>query len=264
MKIGQDEELRKTEFKKLSQGHQAILDKIVNAQQSSTTEVTGAILATEARIAIRLKAQDTKLSTAAERQEAQSALLLLQQLEACKRRVLNALSFPEMKQRQNMIESRVNDFGDSCRWIFSRHSSRVSAHDIPDTDSETVESEPSLTDEISSIGSSLDDAGAQYLSVTARDDLFTEWLERGHGPYWITGKPGSGKSSLMNYIFHHLQQKVNSLPLLQQWAGYHGLRLIAYWFFRPASSPLLKTLQGFWRSVCFQLLDIDGALPDIV
>jgi type II secretory ATPase GspE/PulE/Tfp pilus assembly ATPase PilB-like protein len=30
---------------------------------------------------------------------------------------------------------------------------------------------------------------------------FADWLENGHGVYWINGKAGSGKSTLMRYIF---------------------------------------------------------------
>src|SRR5437764_519812 len=29
---------------------------------------------------------------------------------------------------------------------------------------------------------------------------FTEWLKSGHGAYWISGKPGSGKSTLMKFL----------------------------------------------------------------
>lgn len=31
-------------------------------------------------------------------------------------------------------------------------------------------------------------------------DNFAQWLESGDGVYWISGRPGSGKSTLMRYI----------------------------------------------------------------
>lgn len=37
-------------------------------------------------------------------------------------------------------------------------------------------------------------------SRTQRWSDFRKWLETGNGVYWISGKPGSGKSTLMNYI----------------------------------------------------------------
>lgn len=97
-----------------------------------------------------------------------------------------------------------------------------------------------------------------------RENLFTEWLGTGTSSYWISGKPGSGKSSLTSYIFHRLEQEVARLPRIREWAGPQGIRLIGFWFFRPASTPLLKSLQGFWRTICFALLDIDDALPDFI
>jgi ABC-type bacteriocin/lantibiotic exporter with double-glycine peptidase domain len=32
-------------------------------------------------------------------------------------------------------------------------------------------------------------------------DNFSVWLKSGRGVYWVSGKPGSGKSTLMKYIF---------------------------------------------------------------
>ena len=32
---------------------------------------------------------------------------------------------------------------------------------------------------------------------------FCAWLQNGSGIYWINGKPGSGKSTLMKHIYQH-------------------------------------------------------------
>lgn len=48
---------------------------------------------------------------------------------------------------------------------------------------------------------------------------FPGWLEKNAGVYWITGKPGSGKSTLIKYIFqspqliHHLKNYAGNSPL---------------------------------------------------
>lgn len=40
-----------------------------------------------------------------------------------------------------------------------------------------------------------------------------QWLESGSGVYWVCGKAGSGKSTLMKHIFFH-----RDVPkLLQRW-----------------------------------------------
>ena len=32
---------------------------------------------------------------------------------------------------------------------------------------------------------------------------FCSWLQNGSGIYWINGKPGSGKSTLMKHVYRH-------------------------------------------------------------
>ena len=34
---------------------------------------------------------------------------------------------------------------------------------------------------------------------------FRAWLQKGSGVYWINGKPGSGKSTLMKHVYRHPQ-----------------------------------------------------------
>jgi ABC-type molybdenum transport system ATPase subunit/photorepair protein PhrA len=36
--------------------------------------------------------------------------------------------------------------------------------------------------------------------VSVLGDSFVDWLEKGDGIYWINGKGGSGKSTLVNYV----------------------------------------------------------------
>lgn len=43
---------------------------------------------------------------------------------------------------------------------------------------------------------------AQFAEGRRWDD-FPRWLESGKGLYWINGKAGSGKSTLMKYISNH-------------------------------------------------------------
>lgn len=44
---------------------------------------------------------------------------------------------------------------------------------------------------------------------------FVDWLEKGYGTYWISGKTGSGKSTLMNYICQDLRTEI----ALRVWSG---------------------------------------------
>ena len=79
---------------------------------------------------------------------------------------------------------------------------------------------------------------------------FVEWLESGHGIYWINGKAGSGKSTLMNYISE--DSRVTSL--LHSWSGPKQI-IIPTFFFWNAGSPMQKTTTGLLRSLLYQILD---------
>ena len=122
-----------------------------------------------------------------------------------------------------MIEGHVSDFGETYQWIFSPPESRTRWQ-------------------------------AQH--------EFVKWLRSGTEIFWINGKPGSGKSTLMDFIYQNLQPKELGFSHLEAWAGLRPVRLLSFWFFRPATSVLLKSLQGFWRSLCFQILDNDRDLAD--
>ena len=76
---------------------------------------------------------------------------------------------------------------------------------------------------------------------------YLEWSESPHGPLWIKGKPGSGKSTLMEEIsqtFKESRKRNDSL-------------LLAFFFNAFGSEPLEKSTAGMYRSLLHQLLDQD-------
>ena len=81
---------------------------------------------------------------------------------------------------------------------------------------------------------------------------FVVWLsnENESRIYWINGKAGSGKSTLMRFIVKHEQ----TLKHLEQWAGNTPLSLITF-FFWTSGSILQRSQTGLLRSLLFQLLD---------
>ena len=79
---------------------------------------------------------------------------------------------------------------------------------------------------------------------------FSHWLEMGSGCYWISGKAGSGKSTLMKYI--HADSRTESF--LKQWSGDNQL-LTASFFFWKAGTSLQKSQSGLVRSLLFQILE---------
>jgi hypothetical protein len=79
--------------------------------------------------------------------------------------------------------------------------------------------------------------------------LFSEWLQHGSGLFWIHGKPGSGKSTLMKYIF----KSERTWELLHDWTRVsHEIR--AGFFFHYRGSAIQKSFEGVLRSLIVQIL----------
>ena len=82
---------------------------------------------------------------------------------------------------------------------------------------------------------------------------FVEWLAaEGNAErlYWITGKAGSGKSTLMRY----LADDARTHSALQQWAGSRDLAVASCYFWNPGKEKLQKSLEGLLRTLLRDLL----------
>ena len=77
-------------------------------------------------------------------------------------------------------------------------------------------------------------------------DLKT-WLEFSDGFFWISGKAGSGKSTLMKYLCTH----PDTHDLLGKWGGNNVV--VASFFFWNAGGMMEKTLDGLLRSLLYQV-----------
>ncbi|KAI1210492.1 uncharacterized protein F4807DRAFT_68385 [Annulohypoxylon truncatum] len=80
-------------------------------------------------------------------------------------------------------------------------------------------------------------------------DSFIGWLQRDSGIFYISGKPGSGKSTLMKYITQHPRTK----DYLSAWAGDKKLVLGAFFFWKPGSA-LQRSIKGLIRGLLYCLL----------
>ncbi|KAK6072174.1 hypothetical protein SCUP515_07506 [Seiridium cupressi] len=88
---------------------------------------------------------------------------------------------------------------------------------------------------------------------------FTKWLRSGENFYWIRGKPGSGKSTLMKFI-------LNDERTLQQLNTYKQSykTIFASFFFHHRGSLLQKTLEGLLRSILAQILTQQPELTEVL
>lgn len=81
-------------------------------------------------------------------------------------------------------------------------------------------------------------------------DSFSTWLTEGRGIYWITGKAGSGKSTLMRMLHGNKR----TIDLLQSWS--RGSPLItASFFFWNSGSKMQMSQDGLLRSVLQQIIE---------
>ena len=85
---------------------------------------------------------------------------------------------------------------------------------------------------------------------------FAGWLHSGDPIYWISGKPGSGKSTLMKYLV----DETKTLGILQNWA-YPDKLVVASFFFWIAGTPMQKSQEGLLRSLLYEIL---RKCPDLI
>ncbi|KAF7502238.1 hypothetical protein GJ744_006309 [Endocarpon pusillum] len=77
---------------------------------------------------------------------------------------------------------------------------------------------------------------------------FKTWLEYSNGVFWISGKAGSGKSTLMKYLCSHPETH----DILRKWGG--GDVVVASFFFWNTGVKMEKTQQGLLQSLLYQVL----------
>lgn len=78
---------------------------------------------------------------------------------------------------------------------------------------------------------------------------FKEWLLSGTGVFWVSGKPGSGKSTLMRYLW----DCSNTKQYLKLWAGNTNL-VTASFYFWMAGTQLQRSQRGLLRQLLFEIL----------
>ncbi|KAH6887067.1 hypothetical protein B0T10DRAFT_76972, partial [Thelonectria olida] len=90
----------------------------------------------------------------------------------------------------------------------------------------------------------------------APDIPFVPWLKTGNEIFWLNGKMGSGKSTLMKYIAHHPRTEA----ALRTWAGPKKLVTASYYFWSDARQGQ-KSHEGMLRRIIAQVLT---RLPDLI
>ncbi|KAH8881303.1 hypothetical protein GQ53DRAFT_606013, partial [Thozetella sp. PMI_491] len=77
---------------------------------------------------------------------------------------------------------------------------------------------------------------------------FSRWLRSGEGVFWVSGKAGSGKSTLMKYI----SQQAMTAEILQDWSREKPV-VVASHFFWAGGASMQKSETGLLRTLLFEI-----------
>lgn len=86
------------------------------------------------------------------------------------------------------------------------------------------------------------------------NEKLKDWLVDGSGLFHISGKPGSGKSTLMKYLVKHPKVALS----LQQWAHPKRLALGTFFFWKPDRGQ--NSLQAMIHGLLYSMIDFDASL----
>lgn len=198
------------------------------------------------------------------------SLVLEEQRKAARARLarlLERLDFDGRLGRLDQIEARVGQNHETPSWIFvdpdkttivedSRARSHTPVDEFEDDDDQVY----------GTVSKDTCQATGNHFQRPQRNQArihFVEWLRNGSGIFHLSGKPGSGKSSLMAYIYHDLLVNGLGHKHLSHWMPDRPLITLSFFFFSPSPNNLLKTSQGLWRSVLFQVLKADPKIAEV-
>lgn len=90
---------------------------------------------------------------------------------------------------------------------------------------------------------------------------FTSWLRSSEPcPFWICGKAGSGKSTLMKRLFQQSEFREE----IRKWAGASPVAFASFYFFNRGSSLLQKSQEGMVRAILHQIISQRHGLASLI
>jgi NACHT domain len=179
-------------------------------------------------------------------------------------RILKQIYFQSIYSREDAMERAHSG---TFEWILEEEAGGVrqdsesegSGHEesAEDEESEDQESEDQESEDDSDSGteSGNQDQEIKALQSQTRDTLIS-WLRTGNKVFHISGKAGSGKSTLMKLLADHQR----TLEELNYWAADKRL-VFAHFFFWRSGDKLQRSLEGLYRSILFESLK---QCPDLI
>jgi hypothetical protein len=168
-------------------------------------------------------------------------------------------SQPQMSKPQTTVIIKINGTQDDSEWL---HDILLNLGNAETKISELKQVRKLLSslyfETINTRRTAIPKAHAKTFTWVLEDSLpnsskavrFVEWLRtETEFPFWIRGKAGAGKSTLMKFLSHHKEVLTN----LRVWAD-KGDLITAGFYFWNSGTPLQKSLVGLLRSLLFEIL----------
>jgi hypothetical protein len=95
-----------------------------------------------------------------------------------------------------------------------------------------------------------------FVWIFSDQHRFADWLKHGEGIFWVSGKAGSGKSTLMKFISNH----ASTVDMLKTWAAPCEAHTLDFYFWY-AGSELQKSHMGLLKCI---LHNIFSRCPDLL
>jgi hypothetical protein len=216
---GEADRTRKNLTSQIKGSTQAVNRHTSQETARAETSLKTHIIQATAQVQMSLKTRISAVGRSAD-ERAQDA-----RLEARRERLLRSLKFDRMNERRNMVaESHPKTY----QWVLSDGSDAAEPADVAESSK----------------------ADARH-----RWDSFSDWLRSTEPAYWISGKPGSGKTTLVKYLLDHPQTR----SFLELWSP--GAVLVSHFFWRPGTQ-MQQSIKGLFCSLLYQLLEKDKASLD--
>ncbi|KAF4343496.1 hypothetical protein FBEOM_2522 [Fusarium beomiforme] len=157
--------------------------------------------------------------------------------------ILKSLHFLAMNERKSTI---VSEAPSTLEWVFGGSTSKDS--DISD-DERSVR----LNDSTAALDGNFADMnlGSKRPQTGQHRHSLETWLTSDESMYWISGRPGSGKSTLIKFLV----SDARTAEGLKGWR--EGVTIISHFFWKPGS-VMQQSLKGFLCSMAYQLLSNDN------
>jgi hypothetical protein len=179
-------------------------------------------------------------------------------------RVLKQLYFNAIYSREDVME---NAGSGTFEWILKDGSSDNEQDTQSDENGNETEDEDSSDNEQDTQSDENGDETEDEELATLVDDTkkiqsesrtaFLTWLREENHVFHISGKAGSGKSTLMKFLVDHPQTRVE----LKKWAEGKQLIFAHFFFWRSGVDQLQRSLSGLYRSILFEILK---QCPDLI